>query len=74
MQANDGFGDVGIELHARALGDELHDIAERLRAMGCDVAQGFLYARPVPAHELPAIIKTYGVQERARVGSSSAEG
>ena len=39
--------------------------------MGCDVAQGFLYARPVPAHELPAIIATYGVHQRERAGAGS---
>jgi diguanylate cyclase (GGDEF)-like protein len=59
-----------FEMVAVAEGVEEADVAERLRAMGCDVAQGFLYARPVPAHELPAILATYGVQERARVGSA----
>ena len=47
-----------------AEGVEEADIAERLRAMGCDVAQGFLYARPVPASELPAILATYGTTSR----------
>jgi diguanylate cyclase (GGDEF)-like protein len=61
-----------FEMVAVAEGVEEHDIAERLRAMGCDVAQGYLYARPVPAQELPAILKTYGVQERARVGTSES--
>ncbi len=29
---------------------------ERLRALGCDVAQGFFYARPTPACELGSIL------------------
>ena len=29
---------------------------ERLRAMDCDVAQGFHWSRPVPADELPAVL------------------
>jgi diguanylate cyclase (GGDEF)-like protein len=59
-----------FQMVAVAEGVEEADVAERLRAMGCDVAQGFLYARPVPAHELPAIIKTYGVQERATLSGA----
>ena len=47
---------------AVAEGVELHETAERLRLLGCDVAQGFLYARPVPADELPAVLATYGTR------------
>jgi diguanylate cyclase (GGDEF)-like protein len=39
-------------------------VAERLRALGCDLAQGFLYARPVPADELPGIFALYGTNPR----------
>jgi len=54
---------------AVAEGVEEHGVAERLRALGCDLAQGFLYARPVPAEELPAILAAYGTDPRdARLG------
>ncbi|MFN8159187.1 MAG: EAL domain-containing protein [Candidatus Nanopelagicales bacterium] len=58
-----------FEMVAVAEGVEEHDVAERLRALGCDLAQGYLYARPVPADELPAILATYGTDPRdARLG------
>ena len=47
---------------AVAEGVEEHATAERLRLLGCDIAQGFLYARPVPAAELPDVLATYGVR------------
>jgi len=50
-----------FEMVAVAEGVEEHATAERLRELGCDVAQGYLYARPVPADELPQIIDAYGV-------------
>jgi EAL domain-containing protein (putative c-di-GMP-specific phosphodiesterase class I) len=53
---------------AVAEGVEELDIAERLRALGCDLAQGFLYARPVPADELPAIFAEYGTNPRVPAG------
>jgi len=46
---------------AVAEGVELPETAERLRLLGCDIAQGFLYARPVPASELPDVLATYGM-------------
>jgi EAL domain-containing protein (putative c-di-GMP-specific phosphodiesterase class I) len=45
-----------------AEGVEEHATAERLRLLGCDIAQGFLYARPVPAAELPEVLATYGLR------------
>ena len=57
-----------FQMVAVAEGVEEPEIAERLRALGCDLAQGFLYARPVPAHELPAIFATYGTNPRLPAG------
>ena len=47
---------------AVAEGVEEHATAERLRLLGCDIAQGFLYARPVPAADLPDVLATYGMR------------
>jgi diguanylate cyclase (GGDEF)-like protein len=53
-----------FEMVAVAEGVEEHDVAERLRKLGCDLAQGFLYARPLPADQLPAVFATYGTNPR----------
>jgi diguanylate cyclase (GGDEF)-like protein len=42
-----------LELRSIAEGVETEDQCARLKAMGCDQAQGFLYARPHPASEVP---------------------
>ncbi len=42
----------GLEVVAE--GVETAEVAARLAAMGCDYAQGFHYARPLPPQELPA--------------------
>jgi EAL domain-containing protein (putative c-di-GMP-specific phosphodiesterase class I) len=52
---------------AVAEGVEQADTAERLRQIGCDVAQGWLYARAVPADELSAIFAQYGTDPRGTV-------
>jgi diguanylate cyclase (GGDEF)-like protein len=51
-----------------AEGVEEEPAADALRAMGCDVAQGFLYSRPLPAVELFRM-----ADPRERVGSGPAE-
>ena len=43
-------------LRVVAEGIETERQAEQLRAMGCDYGQGFLYARPVPAADVPALL------------------
>jgi diguanylate cyclase (GGDEF)-like protein len=53
-----------FQMVAVAEGVEEADVADRLRAIGCDLAQGYLYARPVPADQLPAILATYGTDPR----------
>ena len=35
--------------------------ARRLRELGCQEAQGYLYSRPVPVEELPAVLNRLGV-------------
>jgi len=41
-----------LGLHVVGEGVETEEVASALTATGCDVAQGFLYARPMPAKEL----------------------
>jgi diguanylate cyclase (GGDEF)-like protein len=41
----------GLRITTVAEGIETEDQFERLRAMGCDVGQGYLFARPMPAAE-----------------------
>jgi EAL domain-containing protein (putative c-di-GMP-specific phosphodiesterase class I) len=46
--------DLGRELHlcVTAEGVETHQELEELAAVGCDVVQGFLFAKPMPEDEL----------------------
>jgi diguanylate cyclase (GGDEF)-like protein len=41
-----------LGLHVVGEGVETEEVASALRATGCDVAQGYFYARPMPAKEL----------------------
>ena len=46
-----------------AEGVEEPEVTQRLRELGCDVAQGFLWSRAVSAAELPAVLTL--ISERA---------
>ena len=46
-----------------AEGVEEPEVTRRLRELGCDVAQGFLWSRAVSANELPAVLTL--ISERA---------
>ena len=48
--------DMGHSLGLKVVaeGIETESAAERLRELRCDIAQGYLYARPMPAAELSA--------------------
>ena len=43
-----------------AEGVEVERQASQLRALGCDLAQGFLYARPLPAAEAGELLREAG--------------
>jgi diguanylate cyclase len=70
--ANDPSGQVLVKaivdlahefgLVAVAEGVEDADVIERLKVMGCDIAQGFHWSRPVPASELPEVLARLSAQ------------
>jgi diguanylate cyclase (GGDEF)-like protein/PAS domain S-box-containing protein len=47
---------AGLGLSVVAEGIETPEQAALLRATSCDRGQGFLFARPLPAHEVPAML------------------
>jgi len=50
---------MGASLHMTTVaeGIEADDQAAALREPGCDIGQGFLYARPVPASAFETMVK-----------------
>ena len=48
--------DLGRALGLTVVGEgvETHEESQRLQALGCRLAQGYLFGRPVPADQLPA--------------------
>ena len=49
-------------LIAVAEGVEDQDVIEQLQAIGCDIAQGYHWSRPVPVDELPAVLARLDVR------------
>jgi diguanylate cyclase (GGDEF)-like protein len=52
--------DLSRALEARVVaeGVETEDQLRRVRALGCDLAQGFLFARPLPADEIDGLLRS----------------
>jgi diguanylate cyclase (GGDEF)-like protein/PAS domain S-box-containing protein len=48
---------ANLGLRSVAEGVETPDQRDRLRAFGCDQAQGYLFARPMPPGDVPAVIE-----------------
>ena len=48
-----------LQLQVTAEGVETHGQARRLRELGCDHAQGFLYARPMAASQVPDLVNRW---------------
>ena len=53
-----------IGLRTVAEGAETREQVDQLKALGCDETQGFYFAKPVPADELPACLSGLGVNLR----------
>jgi diguanylate cyclase (GGDEF)-like protein/PAS domain S-box-containing protein len=53
--------DLGRNLGLGVVAEGVEDpeVLDRLRALGCDVAQGYLMSRPIPADELSAWLDTF---------------
>jgi EAL domain-containing protein (putative c-di-GMP-specific phosphodiesterase class I) len=53
--------DLGRNLGLGVVAEGVEDpeVLERLRQLGCDVAQGYLMSRPIPAHELSAWLSEF---------------
>ena len=62
--------DLGLQVVAE--GVERPEQLAALRSMGCDMAQGYLLARPAPAHELTALLRDGQVRGGDRTPSQRA--
>jgi diguanylate cyclase (GGDEF)-like protein len=51
---------ANLGLRSIAEGVETKDQLDRLRALGCDQAQGYLFARPLPPNDIPTVVHHSG--------------
>jgi diguanylate cyclase (GGDEF)-like protein len=56
----------GLNMRVVAEGVETHEQSDFLMRRRCDDAQGYLYARPVPKHDVPAAIERIVTELRQR--------
>src|SRR5436309_13016922 len=51
---------LGHSLHLETVAERVEraDQVPHLRRLGCDEAQGFLFARPLPAEQIPALLES----------------
>jgi diguanylate cyclase len=59
--------EFGLDVVAEGVEDE--DVTDRLRDLGCDIGQGFLWSRPVHSDDLPEVLFQLSFR-RAQAGSS----
>ena len=53
-----------LNLRTVVEGTETRDEVDRMKALGCDEAQGYFFSRPVPFEELPAALTRIGLSVR----------
>jgi EAL domain-containing protein (putative c-di-GMP-specific phosphodiesterase class I) len=56
----------GLRLNVVAEGVEMPDQEAFLTSCGCDIVQGYLYSRPVPATQLEPLLPRLASAEKAR--------
>ena len=61
--------EFGLEVVAEGVEDA--EVTARLRELGCDIGQGFLWSRPVTSDDLPDVLFQLSFQRRPSKGSSS---
>lgn len=59
-----------LQIVAVAEGVETNDQVNYLRAKGCDLCQGFLFSRPVPALRVPGLLATWSAEADGLLGVS----
>jgi EAL domain-containing protein (putative c-di-GMP-specific phosphodiesterase class I) len=50
-----------------AEGVETFEQGRHLHELGCNVAQGNFYSRPIPAESIPAVVERFGVARRSHL-------
>jgi len=53
-----------LDMKVVAEGVETEEQFQRLKSMGCDIAQGYLFSRPVPANEISPLIRARELKNR----------
>jgi EAL domain-containing protein (putative c-di-GMP-specific phosphodiesterase class I) len=56
--------EFGLEVVAEGVEDA--DVTARLRELGCDIGQGFLWSRPVTSDDLPDVLFQLSFQRRSK--------
>jgi EAL domain-containing protein (putative c-di-GMP-specific phosphodiesterase class I) len=52
----------GLHMAVVAEGVELTEQADFLAELGCDMVQGYLYSRPVPASQVAELLRVRGTE------------
>ncbi len=60
--------EFGLEVVAEGVEDV--EVTDRLRELGCDIGQGFLWSRPVTSEALPDVLLQLSFRRRSAVGTT----
>jgi sensor c-di-GMP phosphodiesterase-like protein len=61
--------EFGLEVVAEGVEDV--EVTDRLRELGCDIGQGFLWSRPVTSEALPDVLFQLSFRRRTPAGTAS---